>query len=234
MSSDNQVDFLANELADLKENGPRQLYGVYTGLVLPFPDVPPVGMFEGRIKVRLTAIDPLGPLDAWARVATPMAGLANGMYFIPMPGTEVLVAFENGDIGSPFIIGSLWNGVARPPLPIPEIQIRAIRTLAGNQIVFTEVPPSVTIQSGPTPPIPVPFPPTPAPGGPSTVNLSPAGAMVMSPASIGLVCGTSGIAITPAGIVIQAAGNMIALTAAGILIQGLPGKVPSVLINPAG
>jgi hypothetical protein len=68
------VSMLAEELYDLKENGPKQLYGVYTGVVQPFPDVPPVGAFQGRVKVKLSTVDSLEPLYAWARVAVPMAG----------------------------------------------------------------------------------------------------------------------------------------------------------------
>jgi hypothetical protein len=221
------VSYLSEKLQDLEEHGPKQLYGVYTGIVMPFPDVPPIGLLNGRIKVKLPSIDPLEPVEAWARVAVPMAGLLHGTYFIPLPGTEVLVAFENGDINSPYVIGSLWNGTAPPPLPLPETQVRMIRTPAGNQIVFTEIPPSVTIQSGPSAPVPTP--------GPTTLNLSAAGALLASLTSITLMVGASSmISITPASIVLQAGGNVISLTPAGILIQGLPGKVPSVLINPAG
>jgi len=224
---DSAVSYLSEKLKDIEENGPKQLYGVYTGTVMPFPDVPPVGLLMGRIKVKLSTIDPLEPVEAWARVAVPMAGLLHGTYFIPLPGTEVLVAFENGDINSPYVIGSLWNGTAPPPLPLPETQVRMIRTPAGNQIVFTEVPPTVTIQSGPSAPVPTP--------GPTTINLSAVGALIASLTTITLQVGASSmISITPASIVLQAGGNIISLSAAGILIQGLPGKMPSVLINPAG
>lgn len=226
------INVLAEKLSELEEQGPKQLYGVYTGIVQPFPDVPPVGAFQGRVKVKVDVIDSLAPLDAWARVAVPMAGSTGvvppyGMYFIPAPWTEVLVAFENGDINSPFVIGSLWNATALPPLPLPETQLRTIRTPAGNQIVFSEIPPTVTIQSGPSVPVPTP--------GPTTITLSALGALISSLTSITLQVGaTSMISITPAGIVLQAGGNVISLTAGGILIQGLPGKIPSVFINPAG
>ena len=76
-------------------------------------------------------------LSPWARIALPMAGVLHGMYFIPNINDEVLVAFEHGDVNAPYIIGSLWNAMAPPPLQSPVPQIRAIRTLAGNQIVFT-------------------------------------------------------------------------------------------------
>jgi Type VI secretion system/phage-baseplate injector OB domain len=208
---DSSVSFLADKLHDLEENGPKQLYGVYAGVVMPFPDVPPVGMFQGRIKVKLSTIDPLEPIEAWARVAVPMAGLTYGTYFIPTPGTEVLVAFENGDVGSPYVIGSLWNATALPPISLPETQIRMIRTPTGNQIVFTETPPTVTIQSGPTSPVPIPTPPLPLPPAPPTVLLAPDGVTITSPVKITLAVGSSSITLMPEGILIF--GAEVSLTA---------------------
>ena len=60
-----------------------------------------------RVQIRLPWL--AGGTLVWARVAAPMAGLNHGTYFMPLPGTEVVVAFSNGDTGDPIIIGSLWN-----------------------------------------------------------------------------------------------------------------------------
>ena len=199
------VGLLAEKLDDLEEHGPKQLYGVYTGIVLPIPDAPPLGAFLGRVKVKVPIVDSLDPLYTWARVAVPMAGPTGvppyGTYFIPAPGTEVLIAFENGDIKSPFVIGSLWNATALPPVPLAETQVRMIRTPTGNQIVFTELPPTITIQSGPTPPVPIPAPITPV-SPPPTIMLSPDGVTITSPVRITLSVGTSSITLMPEGILI--------------------------------
>jgi phage baseplate assembly protein gpV len=44
-----------------------------------------------------------------------MAGKAHGFSFTPEIDDEVLVAFDHGDLRSPFVVGSLWNGTDRPP-----------------------------------------------------------------------------------------------------------------------
>jgi uncharacterized protein involved in type VI secretion and phage assembly len=48
-------------------------------------------------------------------MATLMAGEDRGTWFIPDVGDEVLVAFEAGDVGRPYIIGSMWNATGSPP-----------------------------------------------------------------------------------------------------------------------
>lgn len=53
--------------------------------------------------------------SCWARLAAPSAGANRGILFIPEVNDEVLVAFENGDINSPYIVGQLWNKLDRPP-----------------------------------------------------------------------------------------------------------------------
>src|SRR4051812_35888309 len=122
----------ADEEEDDELDAGKKIYGVVTGTVMPFlPDPQSLG----RVRVTIPTIDALDPV-AWARIAAPSAGLFHGNYFIPTPGDEVLVAFENGDVNSPYIVGALWHNINRPPLPMSELQIRTIRTLAGNQIVF--------------------------------------------------------------------------------------------------
>ena len=40
---------------------------------------------------------------------------AEGFYFRPEIGDEVIVGFEHGDVRFPYIIGSVWNGKDQPP-----------------------------------------------------------------------------------------------------------------------
>ena len=90
-----------------------RFYGVYPALVCEITD--PEG--QGRIKVKL----PWSPdsdgnaYEAWARLATMMAGDNRGSWFVPDVNDEVLVAFEAGDTRRPYVIGSLWNGQDAPP-----------------------------------------------------------------------------------------------------------------------
>jgi hypothetical protein len=133
-----------------------------------------------------------------------MAGPAHGTYFIPNLGDEVLLAFEHGDLRAPYIIGCLWNAMAPPPLPSPVPQIRMIRTLAGNQIMFTEIPPTITIMT---------------PSGQT---------IVMSPTGIQILSGANLINMTPDGITITGTPNLN-LTAPGAINI----NAPNISINGA-
>lgn len=181
----------------IDDHDPKKHYGVVTATVLNPVDP----LLLGRIQVQLSFIDCLD-LSSWARVVVPMAGLGHGNYFIPNIGDQVLVAFENGDINAPYIVGSLWNAISFPPLPTPLPQTRALRTLMGNQIVFSEILPTVTIQNGPTPPEVVPLPASPV-GPYQTIELSPFG-IEMTGGSIKLTAGLNSISITPFGITLEA------------------------------
>jgi uncharacterized protein involved in type VI secretion and phage assembly len=88
-------------------------YGVYPALVTDIVD--PDG--QGRVKVALPwAPDGgSGRYEAWARLATLMAGSNRGSWFIPDTNDEVLVAFEGGDPRRPYVVGALWNGQDAPP-----------------------------------------------------------------------------------------------------------------------
>ncbi len=182
-----------------EDEEPKKIYGVVTATVGPMPDP----LLQGRIQVQLHFLDACD-MAAFARVATLFTGYMSGSYFVPMPGDEVLVAFEQGDVNSPYIIGSLWNMTHPPPLPSQLAMIKAIRTPTGNQIVFTDGPPSITMQVAA---------PAAAPATPSGVAN-----MIMSPAGIQFVCGTTTVIIAPSGITLQTGQNVITLTAGGINI----------------
>lgn len=72
----------------------------------------------GRVKVKFFwdhrgDASPEG--DAiWARVVQPWAGKGWGAQFIPRVGTEVAVAFMDGDPDRPVVLGGLYNGVDTP------------------------------------------------------------------------------------------------------------------------
>lgn len=206
------IEDVLDSLESTIEAAKKKLHGVATARVINLADP----LMLGRVQVQLRDIDALD-LQPWARVALPMAGILHGHYFLPNIGDEVLIVFEHGDTGAPYIIGSLWTAIAPPPLQSPLPQIRAIRTLAGNQVVFTEAPPSVTIQTGPTAPAAMPSPPSPA-GPHHTVMLSPAGIQAMSPTTVVLQVGQSSVILTPTSITLQSSGNVVALTPGGITI----------------
>ena len=89
------------------------LFGVYPALVVDVVDPDE----QGRVMVRLPWAPDLHRADyeAWARIATLMAGPERGTWFIPDVDDEVLVAFEAGDPRRPYVVGALWNGQDAPP-----------------------------------------------------------------------------------------------------------------------
>jgi hypothetical protein len=206
---------------DDDEEHPKRFYGVVTGRVINPLDP----MMLGRVQVQLPFIDDLD-LQPWARVCTPMAGIAAGMYFIPNLGDEVLIAFEQGDTNVPYVIGSLWNAMAPPPFPSPIPQMRTIRTQVGNQINIFDIPGIIQLltNSG------------------QAVTLTPTGVNILSPVSAQIIVGDNLITITPKGIDIVAAktlsitaGASVSITAAGKLSLTAAGEIsitaPMVRIN---
>ena len=91
----------------------------------------------GRIRVRL-------PWHAetkttyWARTASPMAGQERGMFFVPEPGDEVLLGFDNGDPSHPYVLGSLWSETRLPPIQEGGNDERVIKTRSGHVLRFSD------------------------------------------------------------------------------------------------
>ena len=97
----------------------------------------------GRVKCEfITADEDAGDAE-WAFVATPMAGNKSGMFFHPSEDDVVLLAFEEGNIHSPFVIGSVWwdNGdiVSEPPVEEPnKPEVYLITTPKGHKVTLSE------------------------------------------------------------------------------------------------
>lgn len=93
---------------------------------------------QGQIKVKLPWRD--HQESFWVRLAVPMAGADRGTYFVPEVGDEVLLAFDQGDIRHPYMIGTLWNGQDSPPQTNAdgENNVRQIRSRSGHELTFDD------------------------------------------------------------------------------------------------
>ena len=125
---------LEPELLERAATGPGgRFYGVHPALVIDNQD--PDG--QGRVRIRLPWSPDTdgGAYEAWARLATMMAGADRGSWFIPDVDDEVLVAFEGGDTRRPYVVGMLWNGQDTPPEQMDnDNNVKTILSRAGIRI----------------------------------------------------------------------------------------------------
>jgi phage protein D len=116
---------------------------VMTGIVTNNSD--PEDM--ARVRVKFPWLD--DDLESqWARVVGAGAGDARGIYWLPEVNDEVLVAFEQGDMARPIVIGGLWNGVDAPPADANtvvsggKVVQRLLVTRVGHKITLAEENPA--------------------------------------------------------------------------------------------
>jgi uncharacterized protein involved in type VI secretion and phage assembly len=105
---------------------------------------------RGRVKVKFPMKSASGgDLESpWLRTTSGYAGSNRGIYFIPEIDDEVLVGFEMGDPNMPVVLGSLWNGIDKPPQSainpggddgeLTKNDNKVIYTRAGHQIVLSD------------------------------------------------------------------------------------------------
>jgi len=99
----------------------------FTSGGIPAPDL--LGRIEGVVPALVTSVnDPNGQCRVkvrfpwlsgsyetdWVRTVQHGAGKQRGAVFLPEVNDEVLVAFEQGDLRRPYVIGGLHNGVDKP------------------------------------------------------------------------------------------------------------------------
>ena len=85
-------------------------YGKYRGMVLNNIDP----MQIGRLQVQVPDVTGLAPAT-WAMPCTPLAGIQNGMFALPLIGSGVWVEFEQGDPEHPIWVGCFWGSAAEVP-----------------------------------------------------------------------------------------------------------------------
>jgi uncharacterized protein involved in type VI secretion and phage assembly len=123
----------------------RKIDGVVIGIVTDIGDPQKLG----RVKVKY----PWLPLNAgaelgsnWARLVTAGAGSDRGVFFTPEVNDEVLIAFEQGDVSHPYVVGALWSDKKKPPAANAgtvldggkTVNQRIIRSKSGHLIVLDD------------------------------------------------------------------------------------------------
>lgn len=133
---------------------PQKFYGVAVAKVTQAPTIAPepdpAALLGGRVKVSLPWLSDEHE-STWARVMTPSASGGCGMYFMPDEGDNVIVAFQDGDLSMPVVLGSVWDGPARPPVypPSQGNTLRMIKSKAGHVVKLDDMPgqAKVTVES---------------------------------------------------------------------------------------
>jgi uncharacterized protein involved in type VI secretion and phage assembly len=139
--ADEAVKFGATQKFETKPSE-QKIYGVSVATVLNNIDC----TGEARVQLLLPWLPGYTP---WARLSSQMAGMGRGSFFVPQVGEEVLVAFNNGDVREPYVLGTCWNTMDRPPsvLPTDAVNKRKIRTPLGHELSFDEATQTVTLSS---------------------------------------------------------------------------------------
>ena len=121
------------------------MFGLYSAVVIG-PDNDEIYTDEyGRVKVLFPwdrRRDSTPDRSVWLRVVQPWAGKNWGWQHIPRVGTEVAVAFMDGDIDRPVVVGGLYNADYMPPFNLPAQKtksgLRTRSTLKGGTSNFSE------------------------------------------------------------------------------------------------
>ncbi len=93
----------------------------------------------GRVKIMFESYSPNKDIE-WVRVSNIVAGKNRGSFFIPEIGDEVIVAFQQGYIDRPIVIGSLYSKEDTPPEKTKNDNncVKMLRTRSGHEIIFDD------------------------------------------------------------------------------------------------
>ena len=123
----------------------NKIGGVVTGIVTSNSDPEKLG----RVQVKYPWLPKNSGSElssCWARLAFVGGGADRGIVFLPEVNDEVLLAFEGGDMSSPFVLGVLYNGKDKPPKGTGElvdagtkkVNERIIVSRSGHKIIFDD------------------------------------------------------------------------------------------------
>lgn len=107
------------------------VHGLILGVVLDAEDP----QKQGRVRVRFVS-RPGTAESQWAPISRPLASGGFGLWFQPVAGDTVLVAFEDASIDRPYVLGAIFTGDSAPP--VTDGLQRVLRSGAGHEIVLDD------------------------------------------------------------------------------------------------
>lgn len=108
------VDMLGNA------GGPAEKRSVCSGIILAQVTNIKDPQNLGRVKCAYITSGDEARETGWIHCITPFGGSGYGSFFHPNTGDIVALAYENGDIHRPFVIGSLWVKDVDPPVTVED------------------------------------------------------------------------------------------------------------------
>jgi uncharacterized protein involved in type VI secretion and phage assembly len=118
------------------DGGAPGYHGVYPALVTDIVDPDSLG----RVEVSFPWLGSDGDdVRAWATLCTPYADDEQGLLILPEVGSQVVVAFEAGNLRRPYVLGAAWNGKeSLPQTPEKANNIRVLRSRADSRLEFDD------------------------------------------------------------------------------------------------
>jgi len=105
---------------------------------------------NGRIKVKFKWECKTNDVTEWLRVITPDAGSSEkvsknrGFTFVPEKGDQVVIAFEEGNVARPIVLGSVFHG-KNGSGGSNENHLKSIATRSGNKLLLNDIDGSINL-----------------------------------------------------------------------------------------
>ena len=115
----------------------RRYFGVYPAIVTDIVDPQSLG----RVEVKFPWLGKQGADDVrlWATLVSPYADDDQGLEILPGVDSQVVVAFEAGDLRRPYVIGASWNGVeSLPEAAAQPNNKRLLKSRSGSKLEFDD------------------------------------------------------------------------------------------------
>ena len=123
------------EIIEQQQQSESTIPGIVTAKITDNKDPEKIGRVKVRYGWRYADEE-----SDWIRILTPMAGKQMGIFFLPEIDDEVIIAFQNGDINSPIVLGMVWSSNVQPPSTNDDGKndIRMIKSRSGHKVILDD------------------------------------------------------------------------------------------------